>query len=77
MPEAAQPDFSVPTMGYGESKYVVEHLLEKAGEVSGVKSSICRIGQVGGPVIKGGMWNKQEWLPTVSSTTNPTSEYTY
>lgn len=53
-------------MGYGESKYVAEQLLEKAGKISGVSAAICRIGQLAGPVVKGGIWNTQEWLPSVS-----------
>lgn len=54
-------------MGYGESKYVGELLLEAGAEKSGVPTVICRVGQLAGPVTKkGGMWNKQEWLPSVS-----------
>ncbi|KAL9117063.1 MAG: hypothetical protein Q9187_006405 [Circinaria calcarea] len=66
VPETPIHDFSVTSpMGYGESKYVGERLLEKAGEISGVRSAVCRIGQIAGPVLKGGLWNKQEWLPTI------------
>ena len=69
VPESVFYDFSVPAaMGYGESKYVAEQLLEKAGKDSSVSAAICRVGQLAGPVIKGGVWNKQEWLPSVSST---------
>ena len=68
VPELGFHDFSIPSaMGYGESKYVAEQLLEKAGRTYGVSSAICRIGQLAGPVVKGGIWNKQEWLPSVSS----------
>lgn len=68
VPESAFDDFSIPpAMGYGESKYVVEQLLEKAGKSSGVSAAICRVGQLAGPVVKGGIWNKQDWLPSVSS----------
>ena len=66
VPEIPLHDFTIPSpMGYAESKYVSELLLEKAGELSGVRSVICRIGQVAGPVVQGGVWNKREWLPTV------------
>lgn len=69
VPESAFYDFSVPSaMGYGESKYVAEQLLEKARERSNVSSAICRVGQLAGPVVKSGLWNKQEWLPSVRST---------
>ncbi|CAD6591480.1 MAG: hypothetical protein ASARMPREDX12_005186 [Alectoria sarmentosa] len=66
VPESVFYDFSVPAaMGYGESKYVAEQLLEKAGKDSSVSAAICRVGQLAGPVIKGGVWNKQEWLPSL------------
>lgn len=69
VPESAFFDFSVPSaMGYGESKYVAEQLLEKARKISRVSAAICRVGQLAGPVVKRGIWNKQEWLPSVSST---------
>lgn len=69
VPESGFYDFSVPAaMGYGESKYVAEQLLDEAGKSSGVSAAICRVGQLAGPVLKGGIWNKQEWLPSVSST---------
>ena len=58
-------------MGYGESKYIAEQLLEKAGKHSGVSAAICRVGQLAGPVMKGGVWNKQEWLPSVSYASTP------
>ena len=67
VPESAFYDFSVPAaMGYGESKYVAEQLLENAGKKSGVSAAICRVGQLAGPVLKGGVWSKQEWLPSVN-----------
>ena len=54
-------------MGYGESKYVAELLLEAGAEKCGVPAVICRVGQLAGPVKnEKGMWNKQEWLPSVS-----------
>ena len=53
-------------MGYGESKYIGELLLEAGVKECGVPAVICRVGQLAGPVVKGGVWNKQEWLPSVS-----------
>lgn len=68
VPEKAFHDFAIPlAMGYAESKYVAELLLEDAVNESGISAAICRVGQLAGPVSKGGMWNKQEWLPSVSS----------
>ena len=65
-PEKPIHDLNIPfPIGYGESKHIAERILETAAE-SGVSAAICRVGQVAGPVEKGGMWNKQEWLPSVS-----------
>ncbi|KAI9820172.1 MAG: putative NRPS-like protein biosynthetic cluster [Pycnora praestabilis] len=67
VPEAFDHDFGVPQpMGYAQSKYVSERLLENAGKVSKIPVSVCRVGQIGGPIMSDkGMWNKQEWLPTI------------
>ena len=55
-------------MGYGQSKLIAESLLDKASEISGVRSAICRVGIVAGPVEqKLGMWNKHEYIPSVST----------
>lgn len=71
VPEAPFHDFSIPApTGYAMSKYVGERVLENAAKTSGIPVSIVRVGQIGGPVVKkGGMWNKQEWLPSVSHIT--------
>ena len=54
--------------GYGASKQVCELILQDAYERSGVNATICRVGQVAGPVLRPeGMWSKQEWVPSVSS----------
>ncbi|KAL9594502.1 MAG: hypothetical protein Q9219_006996 [cf. Caloplaca sp. 3 TL-2023] len=75
VPEAPFHDFTIPApTGYGMSKYIGERLLENAARISSVPVTIVRVGQLGGPVVKeGGMWNKQEWLPSVSSESFPTS----
>ena len=52
-------------IGYGQSKHIAERLLHYAGTKSHISSSICRIGQVAGPVHEDGMWNKREWLPSL------------
>jgi thioester reductase-like protein len=66
VPEALISDFASAEGGYGSSKLVSEWILEKASATSGVSSSICRLGQIAGPVnLGGGSWNKQEWLPSV------------
>ena len=67
VPEQIFDDYSVAQpMGYAESKHISERLLAMAGKVSGVPVSVCRVGQVTGPIgSEKGMWNKQEWFPSI------------
>ena len=69
VPERIISDFSAPSpMGYGMSKYVAERLLDNASKTTFIPSTICRVGQVAGPVEdphNRGMWNKNEWLPSL------------
>ena len=67
VPEAVINDFRVPgAMGYTESKHVSEQLLDAAGTKCHVPISICRVGQIAGPVLTTrGAWNKREWLPSL------------
>ena len=67
VPEALLEDWSLTRGGYGEGKLVASQLLDAAGARSGVRASVVRVGQVSGPVVQkeGGMWNKQEWFPTI------------
>jgi thioester reductase-like protein len=53
--------------GYGESKHIAELLLDVGYIKAGITSSILRIGQIGGPIKSSGVWNKQEWLPSLIS----------
>lgn len=67
VPEEVIKDFTVPQhMGYAESKYIAERLLYIAAKDCNIPVSICRVGQIAGP-IKGsdGVWNRQEWLPSL------------
>ena len=68
-PETPIHDLTVAaSMGYGQAKLIAENLLDKASEVSGVRSAICRVGIVAGPVEReSGMWNKSEYIPSVST----------
>lgn len=67
VPEEIIADFTVPqNIGYAESKHISERLLGRACAESNIPISICRVGQVAGPVQGSqGMWNKQEWLPSL------------
>ena len=55
-------------MGYGESKHVSECILNVASEKSGVPVSILRVGQIAGPVSAAGVWNRDEWFPSLVKT---------
>lgn len=59
--------------GYGASKQVSELILRDAAEKAGVDVTVCRVGQISGPVRRGrlGMWSKTEWFPTVSYFLSP------
>ncbi|KAL8802393.1 MAG: hypothetical protein Q9200_006593 [Gallowayella weberi] len=52
-------------MGYAESKHIAERLLYRAGLESNVSSTICRVGQIAGPIYSAGIWSKREWLPSM------------
>ena len=72
VPEKIIEDWRVAGMGYGQSKLVSERLLAEASKTTGLKTAVCRVGQVGGPVLRGkkGQWNKQEWLPSLIASSN-------
>lgn len=55
-------------MGYGESKHVSECILHVASERSGVPVSVLRVGQIAGPVSAAGVWNRDEWFPSLVKT---------
>ena len=75
VPESAFYDFNImAAIGYGESKYIAEQLLENAATTSGLLAVVCRVGQLVGTVVNvGRVWNKQEWLPSVSPSPIPWS----
>ena len=67
VPEVPLEDWRTAKMGYGQSKLVSERILAKASEACGLHATIIRVGQVSGPIERGGKgsWNKQEWLPSL------------
>ena len=65
VPERVLDDWEMPEpIGYAESKYTAERLLDDARRVAGVNCAICRVGQIAGPVAQNGIWNRNEWLPS-------------
>ncbi|EFQ26791.1 thioester reductase domain-containing protein [Colletotrichum graminicola] len=65
VPEKRLADLSLPGTGYGRSKLVGSLILDEATRVSGVPTAVVRVGQVAGPASRDGVWNRQEWLPTI------------
>lgn len=59
-------DNSLPLkQGYAESKHVAGCILDRAARVAGVRATVLRVGQIGGPREGGGVWNRHEWLPSL------------
>lgn len=65
-PEEVIFDSSAPSAtGYAESKYISERLLDHATRRLSINSSFARVGQVAGAVEYSGLWNKDEWFPSL------------
>lgn len=65
VPERRLDDMAVADMGYGRSKMAGSMILDAAAAHSGVPAASVRVGQVAGPRGLKGMWNKQEFLPSL------------
>ncbi|KAF4632064.1 hypothetical protein G7Y89_g6066 [Cudoniella acicularis] len=66
VPEAVISEFEAPEkIGYAESKFVSEHLISQFSKASGVNAAIFRTGQISGPSKGGGLWNRNEWFPSL------------
>ncbi len=67
VPEVPLEDWRTAKMGYGQSKLVSERILVKASEACGLRATIIRVGQVSGPIERGGKgsWNRWEWVPSL------------
>ncbi|TDZ38354.1 Non-canonical non-ribosomal peptide synthetase FUB8 [Colletotrichum spinosum] len=65
VPERRLLDLALPSTGYGRSKLVSSLILDEAARRSGVPAAVVRVGQVAGPESARGLWNRQEWLPSI------------
>lgn len=74
IPETLLDDPSVFGNGYSESKFAGERICALASERSGVPTTSYRVGQVAGRSRGGGMWNKNEWLPSLIATSKVTGQ---
>ena len=60
-------DINAPSsMGYGESKYLAEVLLDYASKTLSIDTRVARVGQIAGPVKVQYIWNEWEWLPSLN-----------
>lgn len=67
VPEQALGDFAVAEpMGYAQSKLLAELLFLDASKRLAIPTTICRVGQIAGPVkSEHGRWNSSEWFPSI------------
>lgn len=66
VPEAILTDIDTPApVGYAESKYIAERLLEVASTQLNLRQRtvILRLGQIAGAARSGGRWNPADWIP--------------
>ncbi|KDQ07667.1 hypothetical protein BOTBODRAFT_166803 [Botryobasidium botryosum FD-172 SS1] len=64
VPERALEDPRIAiSMGYGESKWVSERILQIASERTALRGVVIRIGQLCGG--SNGSWNQSEWIPSI------------
>jgi thioester reductase-like protein/aryl carrier-like protein len=53
-------------MGYAQSKLLAEQLLQQGAQEMNVPVTICRLGQIAGPVeSERGSWSRNEWFPSL------------
>lgn len=67
-PERIFPSWSTSRpMGYASSKHISERLLDAASQTCHQSNTICRLGQIAGPVLRGekGKWALQECFPSL------------
>lgn len=65
VPEKRIDDLSLPQMSYGRSKMLASLILDAAAETSKIPSASVRVGQIAGPRAEAGVWNRQEFIPSL------------
>ncbi|KAF7934097.1 uncharacterized protein EAE97_008457 [Botrytis byssoidea] len=66
IPEAIIHDASASEpMGYGESKYISERILDYASKKIQLQVNIARVGQISGPIQGPSVWSRHEWFPSL------------
>lgn len=66
IPEKVIHATSAPeAMGYGQSKYLAEQILDYATKRIQLRVDIARIGQISGPIHGISQWSRGEWFPSL------------
>ena len=67
VPEEEIEDWKAARFGYGQAKLVAERLVADAARTGSFTGTICRLGQICGPILQGekGSWPLQEWFPSL------------
>lgn len=70
VPESKIENLSVAgDMGYSQSKLLAELIFARGCDSLKLPVSICRVGQIAGPVLSSkGMWSPREWFPSIMLT---------
>jgi thioester reductase-like protein/aryl carrier-like protein len=58
-------DYSPAPMGYGESKYIAERMLDYAARRLHLTTGAVRVGQIAGTAHNPRGWSRNEWLPSL------------
>ncbi|KAI9155729.1 Non-canonical non-ribosomal peptide synthetase FUB8 [Paramyrothecium foliicola] len=65
-PETIQDLTATPhPQGYAQSKFNAELLCKAAADHLKIPITVLRVGQVAGPIRRQGLWNPNEWLPSL------------
>ncbi|KAL7914274.1 NRPS-like enzyme [Trichoderma velutinum] len=65
VPERRLEDPTLADLGYGISKLASSFILDAAAEKSGLAIASVRVGQIAGPKEGDGIWNPQEFMPSL------------
>ncbi|KAH7411425.1 putative NRPS-like enzyme [Cadophora sp. MPI-SDFR-AT-0126] len=66
IPETMLTDLNTPApMGYGESKYLAERILDYAAKKLQITTAAARVGQIAGTAENPRGWNRREWFPSL------------
>ncbi|KAK8872376.1 nonribosomal peptide synthetase [Apiospora arundinis] len=65
VPEEKLEDLSLAFGGYGASKLAASLILQDAAKTGDFPAAAIRQGQIAGPERDAGVWNRQEWFPSI------------